>query len=206
MERGLLLVVSGPSGVGKGTVIKKLVQDCDNIYVSVSCTTRNPRPGEQDGVNYFFKSKEEFATMLKNNEFLEYAKVFENYYGTPAQNVEEKLSQGKDVILEIDVQGALKVKESVGDRAVYVFVAPPSMLELKNRLTGRGTETEDQISKRFAMAFLEIGYLREYDYIVKNDVVEHAADTIKKIIEVEKCRVDFSPLTKKLIKESEEIL
>lgn len=191
-REGLLLVVSGPAGVGKGTLDKALLERHQDMKLSVSATTRAPRPGEIDGVHYFFKTEEEFKAMIERNEFLEYMHVFQtNYYGTPRSFVEEQLSRGIDVILEIDVQGAIKVKKAFPN-AVMIFIAPPSMAELKSRLIGRNTETLEQIEKRFATAEKEIAMLPEYEYVVTNDVVEMAVNRMESIITAEKCKVSRS--------------
>lgn len=191
-REGLLLVVSGPAGVGKGTLDKALLERHQDMKLSVSATTRAPRPGEIDGVHYFFKTEEEFKAMIERNEFLEYMHVFQtNYYGTPRSFVEEQLSRGIDVILEIDVQGAMKVKKAFPN-AVMIFIAPPSMTELKSRLIGRNTETLEQIEKRFATAEKEIAMLPEYEYVVTNDVVEMAVNRMEAIITAEKCKVSRS--------------
>lgn len=191
-REGLLLVVSGPAGVGKGTLDKALLERHQDMKLSVSATTRAPRPGEIDGVHYFFKTEEEFKAMIERNEFLEYMHVFQtNYYGTPRSFVEEQLSRGIDVILEIDVQGAIKVKKAFPN-AVMIFIAPPSMAELKSRLIGRNTETLEQIEKRFATAEKEIAMLPEYEYVVTNDVVEMAVNQMEAIITAEKCKVSRS--------------
>ena len=191
-REGLLLVVSGPAGVGKGTLDKALLERHQDMKLSVSATTCAPRPGEIDGVHYFFKTEEEFKAMIERNEFLEYMHVFQtNYYGTPRSFVEEQLSRGIDVILEIDVQGAMKVKKAFPN-AVMIFIAPPSMAELKSRLIGRNTETLEQIEKRFATAEKEIAMLPEYEYVVTNDVVEMAVNRMESIITAEKCKVSRS--------------
>lgn len=186
--KGLLLVVSGPSGAGKGTICKGLLEKNKDIELSISATTRDPRPGEVDGINYYFLEREEFKSMLDDNEFLEHAEVYGNYYGTPKTKVMEKLEQGKDVLLEIDIQGALKVKEIYKD-GVFVFIVPPSMDELKSRLELRGTETRESMIRRFESAYDEIGFVFKYDYAVLNDEVDKAVSKMESIIEAEKCRV-----------------
>ncbi len=199
-RRGLLLVVSGPAGVGKGTVNSALIERNPSMKMSVSATTRSPRPGEIEGIHYFFKNEEEFVRMIQNNEFLEYMHVFStNYYGTPKAFVDEELDHGYDVILEIDVQGAMKVRQSCPE-AVLIFIAPPSMSTLKSRLIGRGTETMAAIEKRFATAFEEMKLMNEYDYIVVNNVVDVAVNRVEAIIEAEKCRParNFEFITKVL--------
>lgn len=188
MRKGLLIVISGPSGVGKGTVCKQLLRNNSNINLSVSATTRNAREGEIDKVSYFFMDRERFENMVKNEEFLEYAYVHGNYYGTPKRNVLEKIEEGKDVLLEIDIQGALKVKEIYPD-GVFIFILPPTMEELKNRIIKRGTETKDAIEKRFMAAYKEIEYVFKYDYAVFNDEIDSAVERIEAIIEAERCKV-----------------
>lgn len=187
-KEGLLLVVSGPAGTGKGTLDGALLARHSDMKLSVSATTRAPRNGEIDGVHYFFISEEKFKEMIDNDEFLEYMHVFGmNYYGTPRKFVEEQLHRGIDIILEIDVQGAMKVKKAYPD-AVLIFIAPPSMSELKGRLIGRATETPEQIEKRFATSFEEIKYIPNYDYVVVNDVVDMAVNRMEAIVAAEKCR------------------
>lgn len=189
-KKGLLLVVSGPAGVGKGTVNAALIAKHPEIKMSVSATTRSPRPGEIDGVHYFFKSEEEFRRMIDRDEFLEYMHVFRmNYYGTPKAFVEEERAKGNHVILEIDVQGAAKVKASCPD-AVRIFIAPPSLAVLKERLVGRGTETQEAIEVRTKTALSELEKLPDYDYIVINDVVEEAVAEMESIITAELCRTE----------------
>lgn len=188
-RRGLLIVISGPSGVGKGVICKGLIENNEAIKMSVSATTRAPRKDEIDGVNYFFKTREAFEEMIKNNEFLEYVDVFgTNYYGTPRAYVEDELSQGHDIILEIDVQGAMRVKDALPD-AVTVFIAPPSMSVLKTRLIGRGTESEESIERRFEEAFCEMQCIPKYDYVVINSVLLKAISDIESIISAERLRV-----------------
>lgn len=167
-NRGTLIVISGFSGSGKGTVVRKLIEDYEEYAVSVSATTRDPREGEVHGQNYFFLSKEDFEEKIKVDGFLEYAIYCDNYYGTPRDYVEEHLAQGKNVILEIEIQGAMKVKKTLPE-AVLLFLMPPSIYELKRRLTGRGTETEEVINNRLCRAKEEAKGIEEYDYIVIND-------------------------------------
>lgn len=180
-KRGLLTVISGFAGVGKGTIVKRLVDDYDNYALSVSMTTRAPRPGEVDGVHYFFITKEEFEKNIEDDKMLEYARYVDNYYGTPKAYVEEMLSQGKNVILEIEIQGALKVKEKVPD-ALLLFVMPPSAEELKRRLVGRGTETMDVIERRMARAAEESEGIENYEYILINDNVAECVKEANEII------------------------
>lgn len=185
--KGQLLVVSGPSGAGKGTICKALIEK-NPIWISTSCTTRKPRAGEVEGVNYFFIEKEEFLKRIDNDEFLEYAEVYGNFYGTPRSEVLRLLEEGKDVILEIDIQGALKIKSSYPE-GVFIFIMPPSMEELRNRITNRGSETPESLKTRMEAAYDEISFASKYDYAVVNDEVETAVKKIESIIVAEKCRV-----------------
>lgn len=187
VQEGILIVLSGPSGAGKGTICKELLKETDIKY-SISATTRKPRKGEKHGREYFFLSKEEFQKKIQEDEFLEWACVYDNYYGTPKSFVEEVLSKGYDCILEIDPQGALKVKQKKPD-AVYIFICPPSFNELANRITNRGTEDIQEIKKRLSCAKEEMLSVENYNYVVVNDVVENAVKKIKAIILAEKCRV-----------------
>lgn len=186
-EKGLLIVLSGPAGVGKGTVCNALRAENTNIRYSVSATTRAPREGEVDGVNYFFKTREQFEQMIKNNELLEWAEYVGNYYGTPIDYVRNTIDNGHDIILEIEVQGALKVKEKFPD-GVFIFLAPPSLKELRKRIVGRGTESEEVINKRMKVAREEIEMMKNYDYVVENDEVSRAVERIKAIVLAEHCR------------------
>lgn len=187
-ERGLLIVLSGPSGVGKGTVCRVLREEKDNnLQYSVSATTRKPREGEVEGVHYFFKTREQFEHMIEHKQLLEHAEFVGNYYGTPVEWVRETLESGKDVILEIEVQGAFQVKERFPE-AVFLFLAPPSLQELRNRLVGRGTESEEVIKQRLLVAREEIELMDAYDYVVTNDEVDKAIDRIKAIVTAEHCK------------------
>lgn len=188
-NRGVLIVISGPSGAGKGTICKALLEKHSEISLSVSATTRNPREGEVDGINYHFLTKDDFEKRVEENDFLEYASVYGNYYGTPKSNVEKILDSGQDVILEIDIQGALKVKEQ-SEEGVFIFILPPSMEELKQRIIKRGSETPESLMTRFKSAYKEINYVSKYNYAVVNDTVEHAVEKIEAILLAEKCRVD----------------
>lgn len=187
-RKGLLLVVSGPSGAGKGTICKALLNKNDQIKLSVSATTRKPRNGEVHGVNYFFIEKEEFTKMVDNGEFLEYAQIYDNFYGTPKAAIIECLEKGQDVILEIEMQGARQIKE-VYPEGVFIFVLPPSLEELKSRIVGRGTETQEEIEKRFSCAFEEINQIVNYDYFIVNEDVEKSVNDVEAIILSEKNKV-----------------
>lgn len=188
MAKGFLLVVSGPSGSGKGTICNELLNRNDNIVFSVSTTTRKARPGEVDGVNYFFIDEEKHKEMVRDSEFLESAHVHGNFYGTPKEFVFDQIDKGNVVLLEIDVQGALQV-EKVYPEAVTVFLLPPSMEELENRITKRGTETLEAIKLRMKNAYDEIGLLDQYDYLVLNDEVNLAVEKVETIIRAEKLKV-----------------
>ncbi len=200
MSKGLLLVVSGPSGAGKGTICKELLRRNKDIELSISATTRKPRKTEKHGINYLFIMEKKFKQMIRNNDFLEYAKVYGNYYGTPKKFVLDKLDRGNDVLLEIDIQGALSVKEKYPD-GVFIFILPPSMKELKNRIIGRGTETKKSITKRFNSAYKEIKYVFKYDYGVVNSEIDSAVSNIESIITAEKCKVNRQKNIVKIIEE-----
>lgn len=187
-NKGNLVVISGPSAVGKGTICKELVKRYDDIVYSVSATTRKPRAGEVDGREYFFYTEDEFLNMIENNTFLEWAKVYENYYGTPESFVEKVTSNGKDCILEIDVQGALQVKKKRPD-GIFIFVVPPSKEELISRITFRGTEDEIEIAKRMKSVDAELALIKNYDYIVINDDLDNAVEMIRCIFIAERARV-----------------
>ena len=188
-NKGLVIVVSGPSGAGKDTICQKLIKENSNIWMSVSMTTRKPRPLEKDGVDYFFVSSEEFENKINDNTFLEYASYNDNYYGTPKDKVEEKLNEGKDVILVIDINGAINIKKIIPS-ALFIFIMPPDMETLKNRLIGRKTESKDKVVQRFITAYNEVNNYKKYNYVVVNDKVEDAVNKVKSIIQSEKCRVD----------------
>jgi guanylate kinase len=189
-EKGLLIVLSGPSGVGKGTVRKEIFSQEDTRFeYSISMTTRLPREGEVDGVDYFFKSREEFESLIEQGKLLEYAEFVGNYYGTPEDYVRETINNGRDVFLEIEVQGAKQIREKFPE-GLFIFLAPPSLSELQNRITTRGTETEELILNRMTTARKEIELMDLYDYVVENDKVEHATEKIKSIVQAEHCRIE----------------
>lgn len=188
---GKLFIFSGPSGAGKGTICKKLLEENKELALSVSMTTRAPREGEIEGVSYYFTDKETFKKRIEAGELLEYAEVYGNYYGTPKGPVIEKLEKGIDVILEIDMQGALKVKENYPN-GVFVFILPPSMSELRKRLTGRGTETEEAIELRLGETLKELSYIEKYDYCVVNGELDEAVARVKSIVVAEHSKVAFT--------------
>lgn len=187
MNKGLLIVISGPSGVGKGTVLKSVFEKDDNLVYSISCTTRNPRPGETNGVEYHFITKEMFENNISEGKMLEYATYCDNYYGTGAEYVEEQRLKGYDVVLEIETQGALQVMKKVPD-AVSIFIAPPSFEILKDRLIGRGTESEEVVNNRIERAYEEISHMDEYTYAIVNDIVEKACDDVLTVINAERIK------------------
>ncbi|MFD2208770.1 guanylate kinase [Virgibacillus halophilus] len=180
-NKGILFVLSGPSGVGKGTVRKEIFNRKNDLKYSISATTRGMRQGEKNGIDYFFKSKDEFQTLIEENKLLEYAKYVDNYYGTPRDYVEEMLAKGHDVFLEIEVQGALQVKKNFPD-GVFIFLLPPSLEELKNRIVSRGTETNELVRNRLSEAKKEIRMMDNYDYAVLNDDVNRAVENVQSII------------------------
>lgn len=191
MRKGLLILISGPSGTGKGTVCDLLRQKHPEISYSISATTRQPRPGEQDGVNYYFYSREKFQEMIAKGQLLEWAEVYGNFYGTPKQQVIDRLEAGEDILLEIDTQGALNVMKLMPD-GLFIFLLPPSLEELASRLKGRGTETEESLRRRLGAAVDEIKLATKYRYVVINDQVEKAQETIANIIETEHHRSDLN--------------
>lgn len=191
MRKGLLILISGPSGTGKGTVCDLLRQKHPEISYSISATTRQPRPGEHDGVNYYFYTKEKFREMIDQGQLLEWAEVYGNFYGTPKQKVLDRLEAGEDILLEIDTQGALNVMK-VMPEGLFIFLLPPSLEELAARLKGRGTETEESLHRRLGAAVDEIKLATKYRYVVVNDKVEDAQETIANIIEAEHHRSDLN--------------
>lgn len=186
-KQGMLLVVSGPSGAGKGTLCKNLINKYQQVRYSVSATTRPPRTGEADGKDYFFKTREEFEGMIAQEGLLEWAGVHDNYYGTPKEPVMAALDRGKDIILEIDVQGALQVKEKFPD-AVFIYILPPSMKELEQRLINRRTDAPEVIAKRMRNAVGELVYVDRYDYVIINDSMEEAVTKLEAVVLAERCR------------------
>lgn len=186
-KKGILIVLSGFSGVGKGTVVKRLLSDYDNYVLSISATTRKPREGEEEGISYFFKSKEDFEQMIKDDAFVEHARYVDNYYGTPKAYVQEQLDAGKDVILEIEIQGALKVKEKYPD-VLMLFLVPPDARTLKERLIGRGTETAEVIHDRLKRAAQEAQEMGSYEYIIVNDDLDTCVKQVHALIQSAHCK------------------
>lgn len=186
-HKGKLFIISGPSGAGKGTICKRLVDET-KVEVSVSMTTRQPRAGEVEGKSYYFTTKENFLKEVEAEGFLEWAEVYGNYYGTPKSKLDEKLSAGIDVVLEIDIQGALNVKE-VYPEGIFIFILPPSMTELRKRITGRGSETEESLKLRLSQTLKEVSYIDKYDYCVVNDDLDEAVARVKAIVFAEHSRV-----------------
>ena len=202
-KQGQLIVVSGPSGSGKDTIVGKVLEDDKNVWLSVSATSRKPRKGEEEGINYFFLEKEEFEEKIKDNYFLEYAEYAGNYYGTPKEKIVEKLDKGFDVILVIEIQGAKKIKDLVPE-ALFIFIMPPSEKELLKRLSNRKTEDKEKILERFNIAYKEMNEVTKYNYVVVNDKLEDAVEKVESIIKAEKCRVDR--IEEVLVANKEEII
>lgn len=204
MNKGVLTVVSGFSGSGKGTIMKALLKKYDNYALSISATTRSPREGERNGREYFFKTKEEFQRLIEEDQLIEYAQYVENYYGTPREYVERCLDEGKDVILEIEVQGARKIKEKIPE-AVLIFVTPPSAKELRARLVGRGTESMEVIESRLNRANEEAVVMPDYDYLLVNDDLEQCVEDMHGLIQAERCKMrrnkEFQTKIKEELKE-----
>lgn len=188
-KKGLLIVISGPSGAGKDTICQKLINECNNLYLSISMTTRKPRNTEISGKDYFFVTNNEFEENIKNNIFLEYAIYNNNYYGTPKDKVEEMINKGQDVILVIDIKGAINIQKIIPS-ALFIFIMPPDMETLKNRLIGRKTESKEVVVERFKTAYNEINNYKKYNYVVINDNLNECVGKVKAIIKAEKCRVD----------------
>ena len=189
-KTGQIIVISSPSGGGKGSVIAGLLKnDNKTRWLSVSATSRKPRPGEVEGVNYYYLTEEEFKKKIDEDYFLEYTNYAGNYYGTPKEYIKEKLNKGIDVILEIEIEGAANIKKLIPE-ALFIFIMPPSLKELVRRLKNRGTETNEKIIERFHTAYKEINEVTKYNYVVVNDVLENAIDKVEAIIKAEKCRVD----------------
>jgi guanylate kinase len=188
MEIGNLFIISAPSGTGKTTILKKVISEMENIMFSVSHTTRTPRPGEKEGVDYYFVEKDAFQKMLEKELFYEWAEVHGNLYGTSRYAVQETIDQGKDIILDIDVQGGFQAREKVGARGIFIFIMPPSIQELESRLVKRGTEPESVIATRLKNAQVEIKFMDQYDYVIVNDNVSKAVEVLKSIIIAERSR------------------
>ena len=202
-KQGQLIVVSGPSGAGKDTIVGKVIEHNKKVWLSVSATSRKPRAGEEEGVNYFFLEKEDFEKKIEEGYFLEYAEYAGNYYGTPKEKIIEKLDKGYDVILVIEIQGAMKIKELVPE-ALFIFIMPPSEKELLKRLKNRKTEEKEKIVERFNIAYKEINEVTKYNYVVVNDVLDDAVDKVESIIKAEKCRVDR--IEEMLVANKEEVI
>ena len=188
-HQGLLVVISAPSGAGKGSIINEMLNKDNNLWLSISATSRPIRTNDEEGVTYYFFTKEEFEEKIKEDYFLEYATYAGNYYGTPKEHIQKHLDKGQDVILEIEIQGAMQVKKLIPE-ALCVFIMPPSLKELKKRLVTRGTDNKDKILERFKIAYQEMNEITKYNYVVVNDDIDSASDKILAIIKAEKCRVD----------------
>jgi len=188
-RKGILFIVSAPSGSGKTTLCNKLVDSLKGLNRSISMTTRPPRPGERDGIDYIFIEKEEFLKRKKKNEFLEWAQVFDECYGTPKKYIDHLMTKGQDVVLNIDVQGAMKIRRTRSISSVCIFVLPPSMSELQGRLRNRSTDTKKEIAKRMSIAKKEVAYLPRYDYVVINNVLDSALENLRSIVIAERCRI-----------------
>lgn len=202
-KQGQLIVISGPSGAGKDTIVENVIKNNENIWLSVSATSRKIRKGEQEGVNYFYLTKEEFEERIENNYFLEYAMYADNYYGTPKEEIIKKLDKGIDVILVIEIEGAKKIKELVPE-ASFIFIMPPSEKALLKRLSARQTEDKEKIIKRFNIAYQEMNEVTKYNYVVVNDDLDEAISKVESIIKAEKCRVDR--IEEMLVSNKEELI
>jgi guanylate kinase len=202
-KQGPLIVISGPSGAGKDTIVESVIKHNDNIWLSVSATSRPIRKGEKEGINYFYLTKEEFEEKIKDNYFLEYAVYADNYYGTPKEEIIKKLDKGIDVILVIEIEGAKKIKDLIPE-ALFIFITPPSEKELLKRLSGRKTEDKEKIIKRFNIAYQEINEVTKYNYVVVNDELDEAISKVEAIIKAEKCRVDR--IEEMLVSNKEELI
>jgi guanylate kinase len=187
-KRGNLIILSGPSAVGKGTILSQLMDNYDDINYSVSATTREARSGEENGTDYYFMSEKNFKSLVEDDQFLEWAQVHDNYYGTPKKYVEETLNQGEDVILEIDIQGAAQIKSKYPE-GIFIFLLPPSLEELKDRIYQRGTETEEAIKTRLKNAEKEMSKVKDYDYAIVNDQIKTAVNKVKSVIIAERCKI-----------------
>ena len=201
MSKGILLVVSAPAGCGKDSLLEKALMLNDNLYYSVSATSRAMRPGETDGISYLFRTREQFEEMIRNGELLEYTEYVGNYYGTPKKAVTDMLEAGKDVILKIEIEGAANIKKLFPD-CTMVFILPPSFIELDRRLHKRGTETDEVISQRLEKAKKELSFAENYDYLITNDALEDAVDDFLAVVRAEKCRRTNRPgVIKELLSE-----